>query len=371
MDLIDSISQAGKTSNWNLIRHSNFHPRFFKFNYCGITALHQACYDNAPVDIVRTILKMNPKAAYIQERQYNCVPLHWAVKNNNIDNVNALLKAAPSCVRIEDKDGNTPFYYSFHGGDPTVIQILRKATSTSYSIMKKYRRLFLELVCSRFQRSLKHFMDFLPNDASPGEILEMSAIYCNNQYKIRDLYEIILILLSNHYIIEDCFSCPGVTKQIPTHRVEEEGLGATTHSPWMKDDNFWIVLQSALKDNVCQWIFCELIVRLHPQHELLINQSEMDYCHLFELVGTNAHKLPHNMCNVCGKSILCSIENRFFYAYKHDFMVCDKCARCCTMNKDDFIGMHIRDEEMERVQFIYSMICEYPQICTLICFEGA
>ena len=350
MDLIDCISQAAKTNDWNLIRRSHFHRRFFMFNYCGITALHQASYDNVPVDILQTIIRMNSKAAYVQERQYNCTPLHWAVKNNNLDNVKALLQAAPQAVLYQDKVGNTPLFYSFHWGDPTLIQLLRQSTPSSYNIMKENRRLFLELICSRFQRSIKNFMDGseVIAKASPEELLEMSAIYCNKQYKIKDLYEIILILLSNQYI---------------EFSVNDSG-NADTISPWMKEDNFWIVLQTSLQDNVCQWVFCELILRLHPQHELIQNKSEMTYSHLFEQIGKNVCKAPYNWCNVCGTAC-----NRIFWEYQRDFMVCDKCARCHTMNRTELIGVYARDEEMERVQFIYCMLSEYPMICALICWE--
>jgi ankyrin repeat protein len=110
------------------------------FSYCrksiemtdamGALPLHHATHASPPdVDIVRTLLDLNPAAATVPDRA-GYLPLHWAVNSTNAkaEIVRLLLKANPEGAMKPCRGGSLPLHWSVDRDKP-MIGIVQELTN--------------------------------------------------------------------------------------------------------------------------------------------------------------------------------------------------------------------------------------------------
>ena len=107
------------------------------------------------------------------------------------------------------------------------------------------------------------------------------------------------------------------------------------------------ILESAILNPSCPWIFCELLVRLAP-HQI----ESLRF--LF-----TAKKPVYDMIYVCSKC-----GNQFDTGIIHrDYFSCNECLAENSFFKD--YDRICRDEELEKVQFMFVCLKLNPAICNI------
>jgi len=298
----------------------------------GRTSLHLAYYYNTPTEVFQMIVNACPDKAFVKD-DIGYTPLHWAVSKNKEEYVKALLQVAPSVITIEDVDGLTPLDLAFRNMSPKVVLILVRNNPSSRLLLRRNKKRFIKTITAGLHNEIRDFLDAVPSSATPSEILRLgfwhrrrNKYYRDNPVSIRDLYEVLCILLR-----ED--TC--------------------------NNDNNWMALHSCLRDYSCSWILCELILRLRPDQ---IQKMDHNYNLPIVFLSDDSMKVYYNYCNNCQ---YCSCSKKFFEC-GDDRVLCARCKTRTNESEDMFIEFdNCNLCEMQKLRLIYSMLQECPQICAI------
>lgn len=129
------------------------------FNNCGEGVLYDACLNNAPVDIVEMVCKLDPEQAGLRTPTVELTPLHNACRGAAEGVVSVLLNTAPETAEIGERK-----YFGHNGLLPLNIAIWEKR---SPSIVKKLLTAYPEGIYHRSEDDediLIKFMTFWQRD---------------------------------------------------------------------------------------------------------------------------------------------------------------------------------------------------------------
>ena len=169
------------------------------------------------------------------------------MKYSNDNVVKFLIDAAPFTVGSINLNGNSPLHLALQcGRSLQVIQELVNAQPLAVFIRNNHDETPLDIFFHQMYDDVKMFMDNLPKDYNPNEIMQMnihSSSFRNKVLKIRDIYEITCLLLKASNI-----------ENIPRNQP-------------------WLALHAALKTSSCPWVFCEFISRMHPDQISMLDDE--------------------------------------------------------------------------------------------------
>jgi ankyrin repeat protein len=105
-------------SNPMLLRHKND---------LGWLPLHAAAYYKAPVEVVELIMQGWDQALLEKVDKVGWTPVHVAARYASAEVVEALVKACPEALRIQEVNGWTPVHLAAEHASAEVVEMLAKA----------------------------------------------------------------------------------------------------------------------------------------------------------------------------------------------------------------------------------------------------
>lgn len=295
----------------------------------GRTALHKACFHNAPIKAIELLFKSNPDAALMRDNN-GWTPLHRSVVYSSEDEViEFLTKVAPAATSTVDNFGDTPLHDALlHRRSFGIIRSLIDANpDVSKANLKGDSP--LDTFLSLWYSAIKNFVEKLPDTLPPAKVMEMDIIRGGQIYSIRYVYNMTCLILN--------------------HAMRTSGCSPTSKSKF---------LHSVLKMESCPWVFYEFLMRIHPE------QIHDDDCGNLPitLMAQDSNKSIYGKIFKCWQ---CKNSCSVFYAM-HGTYFCTTC-----MAKMTWIGGHKysvirRNDELEKVQTVYKLLREHPPICSTV-----
>ena len=313
MNQINSLVNHIRVGEWKHVRSHLQNINLKTVDFFGKTALHWACERYAPKEIIQLFLTKYPDATLVQDR-YGFLPIHYSIRCEDKEVTRLLMEVAPESISKFDNRGETPLFSCMQakGFAGTIERML-----TLYKTALVLRNDHGENAMDYFFTLWYGFVYEIVSCPCEDQILNMNQLV-GHGWTCQEIFDVSCLLLSHHSTL-------------------------TLHSYHLS------VLESAIVNPSCPWIFCELLVRLAP------NQIES----LRALFLFTAKKPVYDMLYVCSKC-----GNQFDTGIIHrDYFSCNHC-----LSESSFFKYHARihrDEELEKLQFNFVCLKMNPAICSL------
>jgi len=293
----------------------------------GRTALHKACFHNAPTQTIELLYRSNPEAALMRDNN-GWTPLHRSVVYSSEDKViQFLTKVAPAATSKVDNFGDTPLHDALlHRRSYGIIRALIDANPYDVNKSNLKGDTPLDTFLALWYSAIKSFVEKLPESLPPSKIMEMEIVRGGQLYSVRYVYNMTCLIFN--------------------HAMRTSGKA---DNPKAK------LLHSVLKMESCPWVFYEFLMRIHPDQI----HDKADCGNLpITLMAQHSNKSIYNKIFKCWQ---CKHSSSVFYAM-HGTYFCTTC-----MAKMAWIGGHKysvirRNDELEKVQTIYQLLRETPYL---------
>ena len=292
----------------------------------GRTPLHIACNkaNNTPLQVLEYLVKECPEAGLHKDCMGN-TPLTEAISNNVEDEViELLLRYCPDCVSITHDKFHSPLHLAVNLNQSVrIIRALVKCEANLTLSINSRGQTAEDLFYFKYDYVLCKFLESIPSSSSPHTIWNGNRMI--NSSSVQRVFNIACFFLDQNSIpVKD----------------ELHNLQST-------------ILQSAIKSPKCPWSFCELFLRLDPhqslQHDLQI-----------ELIASSSKRKYYEPRLMQGAKAIRQL--------KLDLSNHKKCygsERAVKIAKMKYLlgAMRSSNEELLKMNFLYSSMRENPTIC--------
>lgn len=198
--------------------HDNIQKNYYDVNSKQqVTALHLACRQGAPIDIIQEILKHSPMLSKKSTEVGRDLPLHFAVASNRLNTVEALIKdwslsnvssAMRSSQRGEFGNQVTPLHVAIiHQVDFEIIELLIKSFPSIRNLRDGRGDTAFRLAIEHYKGiDRERVLQLLEPPASNNWALTRNfAIYCIQSAFVLKLLKCLVLIMMLH-MLESTFS---------------------------------------------------------------------------------------------------------------------------------------------------------------------
>jgi len=295
------------------------------------TALHTASLTRTtPYHVLSMLIDEYPDAAKIQNKNGN-TPLHHFVKSFSDKCVILLLDVAPETAGVQNTASCTPLHYTVeHFRSHILVGLMLQACPSALNVTNHLGQTPLDCFFRHWYEPIQSLLTTIDGDYNlPSEqILDIELVKTRtNRITVRHVYHTMHVLLRQKAILEGIESNPF---DMPP------------------------ILHSALYLNYCPWLFCKLLVHIHPKDLFEAKES------IFLLTSKDKASQRSSTYNNIFKCTGCAASKSKLHKLRRGFL-CHNCGEYETRILWNIPTFH-RDEELERLQFIYFLLRYDPSL---------
>ena len=334
-----NLSNAIFECNWNEV--PNYLDEIKEINEFGGTALHTAFFyhNTTPYNIFQLLIDAYPEAAKIQN-SLGFTPLHYSRKDFSDECTMLLLNVAPETIGVQNyTTGCTPLHYALRDcRSNSLIQAMLQTCPSALKVTNHLGQTPLDWFFLHWYEPIQKLLTTIDDgrrSLSPDQMLDVVLVNTRRgQITVGYVYHTMYLLFRQSMILDQVETSPSA---IPP------------------------ILYAAFYLNYCPWLFCKFLAHLQLQDIFKTKDNDI-CCILLQCSSDRASQRSYSYnriykCTSCG-----STTSKLFKGTRG--FSCHDCIKHKLAKLHNVVVLH-RDEELERLQFIYFLLRGDPTLCAI------